>query len=173
MLNKSYSYLLPLFNEECPINDNYFIMLNNVYTRYNDNLDHFILCYENSDNALFKNYIERLHENYLFVESFNEDTYLYIVFDFPEEYKYEYNCYLNGRFSKFREESKKIILEYILYIHKLEASQKIKKVLYKDIILKQHLEKQLNMVISDKLELSSIPSIEAETCYNINKCTQE
>lgn len=173
MLNKCYSYLLPLFNEECTIDGDYFIMLNNVYTRYNDELGYFVICYENDDNAEFLKYIQTLHENYLFVESFNDDELIYMVFNFPEEYAHEYDCYLNGKFSVFRDSSKLIILDYILGIHKTTSAENIRKVLYKEKELRESLEFKLGLTLSKDLELSSIPDIGLETCYNLKKCTQE
>jgi hypothetical protein len=169
MLNKSYSYLLPLFNEECKLDNDYFIMLNNVYTRYNDKLGNFVICYDDSDNDLFIQYIKELHDNELFIESFQENNKIYLVFNYPKAYEYDYNCYLKGKFSKFRNSAKLIIVDYILNIHKIATADKVRKVLYKEKELRERLEGQLGLKISTSLELSSIPDIKLETCYNLNK----
>lgn len=174
MLNKCYSYLLPLFNEICKIDPDYYIMLDNVYTRYNDELNKFTLSYKNNENEGFIKYIKNLHDNELFIESFEKDELIYIVFDFPEDYLHEYNCYINGRFSKFRDSAKLIILDYILGVHKIGSAENLRKVLYKEKELKESLEFKLGLTISDDLELSSIPVINLETCYNIkDKCMQK
>jgi hypothetical protein len=169
MLNKSYGYLLPLFNEECKLDNDYFIMIHNIYTRYNDKLGYFVICYDDSDNELFIQYIKKLHDNELFVESYKEDNQIYLIFDFPKAYEYEYNCYLKGKFSKFRNSAKLIIVDYILNIHKIGTAEKLRKVLYKEKELRESLEEKLGLKISTSLELSSIPDIKLETCYNLNK----
>jgi len=169
VMNKSYSYLLPLFNEECPIDGDYYVILNNVYTRYNDKDGYFVLCYHNSDNDLFNTYVAKLHENKLFVESYIDDGLIYLVFNFPENYKHEYNCYLKGRFSKFRESAKLLIVGYILSVHQEISAESIRKVLYKDEGLRRSIESMLGLPLDDKTELSSLPIINAETCYNFTE----
>jgi len=165
MLNKSYSYLLPLFNEKCKLNHEYFIMLKNIYTRYNDNLEYFVLCYEYGDHEKFLEYLNELRNNNLFEEEYKIDDLLYLVFKFPKEYLSEYYYYKNGQFSKFSDRAKLIILEYVFTYHKNSSGNNIREILYKEKSLKERLESQLNLNLSKDVELSSIPNLKLETCY--------
>jgi len=167
-MNKSYSYLLPLFNEECPVDGDFYIVLENVYTRYNEKEGYFVLCYKNVQNENFYNYVSRLHENKLFVESYTEEEFLYLVFNFPDAFKYEYNCYLNGKFSKFRDSAKRIIVEYVLKTHKEASAESVRRVLNRDPALRDSIEKALGIKLDENSELSSFPNKASETCFNFN-----
>lgn len=166
ILNKSYSYLVPLLNEYCRIDGDYFLLLDNVYTGLENNYENIIaICYLNVDNDPFQQYIADLQLNKLFKFCIDNEDYITLVFSFPEEFMFEYNCYKTGKFSQFRERAKNIILNYILGIHKLRQSNKLRTVLYKDPKLKEELEFKLGMKLDENTELSSIPDIKLDTFY--------
>jgi len=167
MLNKSYSYLIPLLNEYCKIDGDYYVMLDNVYTHHfgGDVGNIIIISYFSNDDPEFLEYVQKLktHE-YCQDYTEGEDT-IAIVFKFPDEYLYEYDCYQQGKFSKFRQYAKDIIVKYILDIHKYKDADRVQRVLNKDDLLRKDLEKRLALTIDKDMELSSIPDKILETFY--------
>jgi len=101
MLNKSYSYLIPLLNEHCKIDSDFLLLLDNVYIRHPDYPDEnlIIIAYEFIDNDLFLDYVESFRKNELFKEMYIDEINISIILYFPIEYIYEFECYLNGAFS--------------------------------------------------------------------------
>lgn len=167
MLNKSYSYLIPLLNEYCKIDGDYYVMLENVYTRHQDGDvgDIIILSYCNADNDDFKRYIEELKSNVLCQDFIETDDVISIVFKFPDEFIDEYEYYKTGKFSQFSQEAKDIVIKYILDTHKYKDAYRVKRVLNKEVSLREELEHKLAMTIDKDMELSSIPDKELETFY--------
>ena len=167
MLNKSYSYLIPLLDKYCKIDGDYYIMLENVYTRHQDgdvgNI--IILSYCNADNDDFKKYIEELKANELCQDFIENDDDISVILKFPDEFIDEYNFYKEGKFSQFSQEAKDIIVKYVLDTHKYKDAYRVKRVLNKDISLREELEHKLAMAIDKDMELSSIPDKELETFY--------
>jgi len=167
MLNKSYSYLIPLLNEYCKIDGDYYVMLDNVYTHHfgGDVGNIIIISYLSNDNEGFLAYIQELKANEYCQDYIEEDDTASIVFKFPDEYLHEYNCYQRGKFSEFRQEAKDLIVKYILDIHKYKDADRVKRVLDKDELLRKDLEKRLALTIDKDMELSSIPDKILETFY--------
>ena len=167
MLNKSYSYLIPLLDKYCKIDGDYYIMLENVYTRHQDGDvgDIIILSYCNADNDDFKKYIEELKSNELCQDFIETDDDISVILKFPDEFIDEYNFYKEGKFSQFSQEAKDIIVKYVLDTHKYKDAYRVKRVLNKDISLREELEHKLAMTIDRDMELSSIPDKELETFY--------
>ena len=167
MLNKSYSYLIPLLDKYCKIDGDYYIMLENVYTRHQDgdvgNI--IILSYCNADNDDFTKYIEELKANELCQDFIENDDDISVILKFPDEFIDEYNFYKEGKFSQFSQEAKDIIVKYVLDTHKYKDAYRVKRVLNKDISLREELEHKLAMTIDRDMELSSIPDKELETFY--------
>ena len=167
MLNKSYSYLIPLLNKYCKIDGDYYIMLENVYTRHQDGDvgDIIILSYCNADNDDFKKYIEELKANELCQDFIENDDDISVILKFPDEFIDEYNFFKEGKFSQFSQEAKDIIVKYVLDTHKYKDAYRVKRVLNKDISLREELEHKLAMTIDKDMELSSIPDKKLETFY--------
>lgn len=167
MLNKSYSYLIPLLNEYCKIDGDYYVMLDNVYTNHFDGDvgDIIIISYYSNDDQGFLTYIQELKANEYCQDYIEDDDTIAVVFKFPDEYLYEYNCYKQGKFSEFRQKSKNIIIKYILDIHKYKDADRVKRVLDKDELLRKDLERKLALTIDKDMELSSIPDKILETFY--------
>jgi len=165
MLNKSYSYLVPLLNEKCFIDSDFVILISNTFVYHYDYPDEemITICYENSDTELFQQYLEIIKENELFKEIKESEDKIYITLYFPIEFIKEYRLYKLGKFSRFPESSKKIILNYILDIHSINSANKVRRVLYRDENLRKELEHKLDLIIDEKLELSSKPNRVDET----------
>lgn len=167
MLNKSYSYLIPLLNEYCKIDGDYYVMLDNVHTRISDNeVDNIIIItYFSNDDEGFLHYTQELKANVLCQDYIEDEDTISFIFKFPDKYMHEYLCYRSGRFSEFRQDTKDTILKYILDIHKYKDADRVKRVLNKDEDLRKELEIKLALKINKNLELSSIPDKELETFY--------
>lgn len=169
MLNKSYSYLVPLLSEFCPVDKDYIILLDNVYALHVDYPDETMITisYEFIDNDMFMQYLELFRKNELFKEMYVDKENISITFYFPKDYLQEHLLYCQGKFSRFREEAKDCILKYILDIHKLKDAERIRRVLYKDESLRKELEKKLDLLIDPNLELSSKPNLVNEMFVRI------
>ena len=167
MLNKSYSYLIPLLNEFCRVDGDYYVMLDNVYTSHHsgDVGDIIIISYYSNDDSGFNSYVEELKSNELCQDFIEGEETITVVFKFPDKYLHEYHCYKNGKFSEFRDEAKTTIIKYILDIHKYKDADRVKRVLNKDYLLRMELESRLALTIDKNLELSSIPDKILETFY--------
>lgn len=165
MLNKSYSYLIPLVNEYCKIDSDFMLLLDNVYTKHLDYPDEnmIIISYEFIDNDLFLTYIETFRSNELFKEMYIDEENISIILYFPLAFIPEYFLYMEGKFSQFSERAKTIILSYILDVHKLQDADRVRRVLYRDEELRRELEYKLDMKIDPHLELSSLPDMDNET----------
>ena len=165
MLNKSYSYLIPLVNEFCPIDSDFVLLLDNVYVRHLDYLDEdmITISYQFIDNDPFLAYIEAFRPNELFKEMYIDEDNISITLYFPIEFISEYHLYKRGKFSLFSEKAKSIILSYVLDVHKLKDADRIRRVLYRDDELRAELERKLDMKIDPHLELSSAPNMINET----------
>lgn len=171
MLNKSYSYLVPLLNEHCKIDSDYVILIKDTYAWHYDypDEDMFVVSYEKSETPLFTDYVQNFTSNELFKEFSETDDDINLVFYFPNEFKREYNLYKQGRFSAFSEKAKVIILNYILDIHNIRDADRVRRVLYKDEELRKELEYKLALKIDSSLELSSKPNRVNETFIFINQ----
>ena len=167
MLNKSYSYLVPLLNEYCKIDGDYYVMLDNVYTSHHsgDVGDIIIISYYSTEDSGFTSYVEELKANELCQDFIEGEETVALVFKFPDQYLNEYNLYKNGKFSEFRDEVKTIIVKYILDIHKYNDASRVQRVLNKDYKLREELEEKLALIIDKDMELSSIPDKILETFY--------
>ncbi len=165
MLNKSYSYLVPLVNEYCNIDKDYFLLLDNTYVKHIDYPDEklFTVSYNFIDNDMFLEYIDGFRANELHKETYIDSENVSVTLYFPYEYTNEYNMYINGAFSKFPESSKEIILKYILNANKPQDANRVRAVLYKDSALRKSLEERLGMDIDHSIELSSRPNMVNET----------
>ena len=169
MLNKSYSYLIPLLNEYCKIDADFYIVLENVYTNKETfDIEHpIIIKYANSDFPEFNKYIESFKNSELFSEIYydEDNEYVSVILSFPEEFLPEYFLYKAGKFSQFSEKAKKIIISYILDYHQYKEAERVKSVLNKEEKLRQQLEEKLAVVINKEMELSSIPDETLETFF--------
>lgn len=171
MINKSYSYLVPLLNTYCEIDPTYFILMDQSYAIVNKNTD--IPCmaisYEKTDNEQFVSYLKMLENHELTMNVIESEDKITFIFKMPEEFTNEYKEFINGKFSRFSQKSKDIIIDYVTSYHKPNTAKKVKMVLYKDQELRRHLEHKLAVKLDADLDLTSIPKIEEESFnYNTN-----
>ena len=169
MINKSKTYILPLLSKHIEIN--YLKYLTNTYVFIDDvDTELIVLSYDNKANEEFdfEDYIKKLSESVLFIELIrNEDGSYNFVFKIPEEFSYDYQCFIVGKYSKMNEKSKAFIIKSISKMFKLDSSikSKIRNVLYLGEDLRKSLETELNMKIPESWELSSIIDTNNETFY--------
>ena|SRR4030042_52060 len=175
--NKSKTYLLPLLAEVIDIDARFFNHLHNTFIydidgKYKDCL--LILHDFSFRNPEFTAYEHRLTNNPYFVELKDIENKVLYVFKFPEEYMEEYNHFKNGKYSKFGKDAKDTIINFFgnIYAGNLNAVNfllLIKQILYKEQKLKEKIEKELNVTLSDDAELTDIAESVNETFDITNK----
>lgn len=176
--NKSTTYLFPLMNDILDIKYPFYtkyVKTTYIYSNLYKGKDYFYILID-YDFKLpeFKLEEERLMNFDLFVDcvDINEDSTLFI-YEFPKAYKQELDYFKQGKYSKFGQDAKMKILKFF---HRLLGTSTaglkvltdIKHVLYKNKILKEKLEEQLDVKISKNAELGSIINDDIET-VNIKK----
>jgi hypothetical protein len=170
LYNKSKTYLLPLIAPMIGIENDFFEYVDNTYM-FNDGFEEcFLITHDFSfRNPEFTKYEYRLTNNYLFQKLFDisSDKVVY-VFKFPEEYLHEYYCLRDSKYSEFGEDAKEQILNFwtTLYGKSHEGVNfilSIKRILYKDKLLKEQLEKSLKVKLDNSIELGEKVQMVNET----------
>lgn len=184
-VNKSKTYLLPLLSEVLPLRIDFMGFITNTYIF--DDKDKYKDCVGILHDFSFKNpeftgYEHQLTDNPYFVDLVDVENQVLYIFRFPDEYIKEYNCFKAGKYSKFGVDAKELILSFWteVYAEQISAVQfllTLKQVLFKDIKLKQKLERELSsrehkVVIDDDAELSSIIDPNDET-FELSKYEDE
>lgn len=171
--NKSKTYLLPLISEFVNIKKEYFYNLENTYIfddkgLYKDSI--YLLHNFSFKNPKLTSYEHELTDNHLFTDIIDDtsNNKVIYVFKFPEEYMHEYNKYKEGKYSEFNKDAKEIILNFYgdIYSNNDRAVSfllKTKQILFKNKILKEKYERELNVKIDDSAELSDPMNEEDET----------
>jgi hypothetical protein len=90
------------------------------------------------------------------------------IYKFPEEYINEYKYLEEGKYSKFGEDAKELILEFYTNIYQNNYNAvnfllKLKQILFKNERLKLQIEKELNVTLNNDAELTDIIIKEHET----------
>ena len=169
--NKSRTYLLPLIAPLIGIEEKFYYLIDNTYMLDSNNeyIDCFFIVQDFSfKNPEFTSYEYRMTNNDLFVKNIDIGEKVIYIYKFPKEYLHEYNEFMNSRYSTFLEDAKKQILKYwtILKGRTTNGASfvlKIKQILYKENILKNEIEKQLHVSLSDEAELGSHVNLDDET----------
>lgn len=172
-VNKSKSYLLPLFDEYLNLKYIQDIVNTYVYIEGDGRVHHFAILYKFNPEFDFISdeengyifYETELMNNSFFIKKIDIDDYTLFIFDIPKDLMYEYSCFLEGKYSWFRRKHKLTIINF-LNRHFSQVPQVVNiiiQVLNKSDTLKSNLEKQLNTVIPDDIELSSKIVLEEET----------
>lgn len=171
--NKSKTYLLPLLSEFVDIRKQYFYNLENTFI--SDDINMHENCIYLQHNFSFKNpkltlYENQLTENDFFVDLIDDtdNNKVIYVFKFPEEYMHEYNKFKEGKYSEFTRDAKEIILNFYgdIYSNNERAVGfllKTKQILFKNKILREKYERELNVKIDSTAELSDPMNEEDET----------
>lgn len=132
-LNKSFIYLFPLIYEELVedlnIDHSYFadnkliLLVQNTYSFVNDD-KLFTLELEKSDDSMIL--IELLIKSKYYLKHNIEDT-IHIVFNIPLNCNDCYNKFINGKYSRYNDSDKKIIIKFVESFteYDLELSKKM------------------------------------------------
>jgi len=165
MINKSYSYLIPIVNEFCNIDPAYFILVDQSYAMVNGSSEEpfVVLSYQKADNQMFLEYLEELKASPITRNVIESEDRITFVFEIPEEYIHEYKSFINGKFSAFSQKAKDLIVDYVTSYHKAGTAKKVKMVLYREDELRKYLENKLAVKLDADLDLSSIPKVEEES----------
>jgi len=161
-INKSKSYMLPLFSE--------YIKLDFIKAIYNTYLflegkenKCFVIQYKKLNTEEFNDYINSLLQNE-YIEDIREDDYINVIIKVPETLEQDYNNFISGDFSKITK--KESIVNFLMNNYgsaQFKTIERIKQVLYKSKALKDELEYSLDIILPEECELSSIPNRQSET----------
>ena len=168
--NKSKTYLLPLLTNAIEVNFTHLII--NCFIKFNKNIGKieypFAILYDTTGFDGFSEFDEYdlyLMGHPLFFKSYivNDDFKLY-VFNFPEEFQRDYNMFKEGKYSKFGNEAKALIVSYSAVEYKYPPLiQDISGVLWKHASRKKKIEMDLGVTLPPETELASIIVYEDET----------
>jgi len=170
--NYSYTYLLPLLSELVYLNKEIHKCIRNTYVFSNKNGEigkFYILCSYNYKDPKYSIYEEKLTSNELYVTSYDIKEMVLYEFNFPKVYTFEQVKFINGEYSLFKKDAKKLILTFWteLYGHipsfVTGSLLKIKQILYKEEKLKLKLEEELGETIEDHQELGQKIEVKDET----------
>lgn len=175
MINKSFSYILPLFIEKYKqyFKDIYIFLENieNTYIKYNKE-EFFVIIVNKSEKIL--NDIDNLDKNVILAEFFDLENKLILVFKIPKEFKLDYYKFINGKYSEFSEQSKKIIIKTAFKYFPTDAFNNITKILYKSSNLKKQILYDLGISNLDyDFELTSKIDIKEETFLTEKFCNDK
>jgi hypothetical protein len=162
-INKSKSYILPLYSKYIEIK-----YINLVYNTYlfleGKEENYLIIQYIKENTKEFIDYINNLKLNDLVYKIIEKEDYINVVLNIPEEIKNDYSNFVEGNYSKIK--NKSIIVNFLMKNYgsrHFNAINRIKQVLNKDKSLKYELEYNLDTVLPEEIELSSIPCKQTET----------
>lgn len=169
--NKSKTYILPLFSTI--INLKFIQNILNTYTHVENLYDDekiFIISYKFINSPEFIQYENEIKNSKYYLTTIDDENNVNYVFKIPDSILYEYNKFLQGLYSEFREEKKRTILIFFikLYSKITPIYEEVFGVLYKTIERKNKIEKTLNIKLNAGNELSAKPDKEKET-YKFKK----
>lgn len=169
--NKSKTFLLPLIAPLIGIEKEYFNLIENTHIVESEH-KHIECIFIEQDFSFkdpkFTSYEHRLTNNEYFVELHDVDDRVLYVFKFPKEYLKEYYLLLDSKYSKFGKDAKEQILDFWTEIYGkstvgINFILKTKQILYKEKILKEKIEKELNIKLNPDSELGEFVDIFNET----------
>jgi len=193
--NKTIAYLLPFLHQNGKMNCDSFFSRNemnfptnlfvNAFNRceeFPEMEEHLFLLYRFNTNVLFQNFEKKLGYLPEYVQVYDPDKYhRMFVFKLDPEYIESLIKFKEGKFSKIKEQHKKIIMDFHRldrkYIENPDKNRNIiSGTLYKQKWKKEQIEEEfLNdpsvhksswIRLPSDAECSSIPNDEAETYYN-------
>jgi hypothetical protein len=162
---KTKQFILPCldFNREYFLYDtfleNAYINVSNISLDLSSIKCPLALLYRYSESELFKAFETKIVKHPYFRHRIDVTTYeVLYVFDIVP-FKADVDKFLQGKYSTLSEKLKKSIIQF----HNYTEGGTMYQILNKDSKLKQQLELQFNVQISNTSELYSIPEIEDET----------
>ena len=130
------------------------------YSKQPFSYEHLFLLYEFSADTTFLMFEERLKLNPYFIESYEPDyMHTMFVFSIPMEHKVDFDNYKMGRYSKFNNEYKLHLMRF----HSIGENHPVMQTLTRAEERYQYWEKELNVKIDRKAEVSSPPDMALET----------
>lgn len=155
--NLSNTYIVPLINTSIQINKNLLVGTYIHSFNYPNLIDTpgLFLVFEWSE--VYENYLLK-HEKDILLHEDLDDNLILVFIKLKEEYIPEYEKILEGKYSNLLSETKKIILNY----HCVGANSKLYKVLNKSKDLKNQIESELNVKLSNSQELGEIINLKKE-----------
>jgi len=171
MYNKSKTYLLPLLSEVINFDMKFINNLLNTYMFEESNEYPECLCIVHDFSFKvpeFTAYEHRLTASPLFVKSIDIDNKVIYIFKFPDEYIQEYYSLAESKYSEFGNDAKELILRFWADIYSNNPNGipfliKVKQILYRDEKLKQILEKNLKITLTENQELGDYVEKDNET----------
>ena len=160
MLNKSFTYILPMLSPYILIRKDY--LLNSFIgdTEYPEYDNHIFLLHKFQGSKSFLLYEQELTSNNLFVKSYDPDKHNTMhVFKVPEKYQKEYDLFKQGKYSEVDYEYKVLIFKFHSII---DPEHRVAKVLFKHDDLKEEIEDRIGVVLPQGNELSSVPDLDVE-----------
>lgn len=163
-VNKSKTYILPYMQEY--INLKFINNIINTYLFYNGEYK-FCILYKFSGKKAFLNYEDELMSNPYFIKTIDvqNDKVLY-VFEIPEDLFKAIELFMDGKYSRLPDKNK--IKNFLTLHFGISEQHVIFHVLDRSEHLKKHLEENLNIVITDDLDLSDPPNVDTEE-FKLNK----
>jgi len=184
--NKSSTYILPLITRNNDLVTNFISEENyptNLY--HNSYLFHstenykfpcLLLVYKFTHNPIYQIFENKfLLTNPNFIERKEETKFLVsYLFKIPNDCLEDYENFINGKYSKIKQQNKNKILKFLNLIkHEKESKNNdIVNVLYKCNYLKEKIENRIGTELPYNAELSSTIEIEDET-FNLQEYLKE
>lgn len=164
-MNRSKTYIFPFITKNLENYDLIKDCLQNTFL-FDDNNTHnnSIYCLFKFQNTIQLELFDKLNisnNNLIDVWDININECIYI-FNIPNKYINDYNLILNSKYSEISIDAKKIILNFWSKIYGNNGVNAVRQVLYKDPLLKQELEKKLNVKIHEDSELGQYFDLEKE-----------
>jgi len=154
--NKTSTFLIPLLNKsklQLKINS-YFV---NGYV--SDCHNYLCLLYRYTGTNLYKTFEETMIKDKLCVKHIEYDNYhVMYLFKIPDMFRKDVEYFLEGKYSKFSDTLKKLILKF----YGSGKDSVVAQILYKSPDLKILMEQNLNIKLGEKTELASKPILEQE-----------
>lgn len=149
---RTYTYLAPLLNEIIKLEKSRLINLYLGDENENHKRGKLFAWFKYCGTLSCVNYEKEIKEQA--TKFYNPDEYSFMcVFEIPENKLHIYNCFIEGKFSKFPEEYKKKLLLY----HKQDNKSKLSMILRKHPREAAEIEKKIGMKLPVGAEVISRP----------------
>lgn len=165
--NRSKTYLLPLilqfYNLKDDLSHNFINCFIFDTDKFHENCIYLLYKYD-IKNPIFTFFEYELSKTEGYVTHYDlKNNLILFVLEFPKAYLEEYNCYIEGEYSKYNNDAKRTILDYYRNRIPILIYNKIDQILYKKKELKLKIEKMLGVTLSDDSELGDIIDTDSET----------
>lgn len=158
--NKSFTYLLPLIGEK----GSQYTNVSGCFYGDKDHPEHEgkILLLYRLHKDWSDNLVDWVESNPFFVEKYHVDwRYWMFVFDIPEGMEWNYECFINGKYSFMDDDYKRHILSFHGDVNTMDITA-VRNVLYRAEEAYERLEEMLDVVIPREQEVSSVPDDQFE-----------